>query len=112
MSGCFGPRKVLGDRNRVRITLRFSTSRPHFNINILPTTHDGLTTTTSFFSLHDRGTEIKIIDMEELDLCWSLKGHKKAINCLSFDPLGNFLVRPHAIYGCTPLTLLGTSFTD
>ncbi|KAG0380187.1 hypothetical protein BGX24_009701 [Mortierella sp. AD032] len=37
-------------------------------------------------------SDIKIIDMEDIEQCWSLKGHKKAINCLAFDPLGTFLV--------------------
>ncbi|KAG0281700.1 hypothetical protein BGZ95_000040 [Linnemannia exigua] len=37
-------------------------------------------------------SDIKIIDMEDIEQCWSLKGHKKAINCLAFDPLGTFLI--------------------
>ncbi|KAF9934592.1 hypothetical protein FBU30_001356 [Linnemannia zychae] len=41
------------------------------------------------------GTEaadIKIIDTEDIEQCWSARGHKKAVNNLAFDPLGNFLL--------------------
>ncbi|KAF9129281.1 hypothetical protein BGW39_004292 [Mortierella sp. 14UC] len=38
------------------------------------------------------GPDIKIIDMDDIEQCWSLKGHKKAINCMAFDPLGTFLL--------------------
>jgi len=41
---------------------------------------------------HQRGPDIKIIDLEDAEKCWSFKGHKKAVNTLSFDPLGQFLV--------------------
>ncbi|KAG0359042.1 hypothetical protein BGZ54_010158 [Gamsiella multidivaricata] len=37
-------------------------------------------------------TEINIINLEDPEKCWSFKGHKKAINSLSFDPLGEFLL--------------------
>ncbi|KAF9439002.1 hypothetical protein BGZ76_001897 [Entomortierella beljakovae] len=36
--------------------------------------------------------DIKIVNMEDPEKCWSYKGHKKAINSLSFDPLGEFLI--------------------
>lgn len=45
-----------------------------------------------FLAIGTEGTEIKIIDTEDIDMCWSVKGHKKAINCFAFDPLGNFLL--------------------
>ncbi|KAF9322566.1 hypothetical protein BGZ91_004220, partial [Linnemannia elongata] len=45
-----------------------------------------------FLAIGTEGTEIKIIDTEDIDMCWSVKGHKKAINCFAFDPLGNFLM--------------------
>ncbi|KAF9198016.1 hypothetical protein BGZ49_001301 [Haplosporangium sp. Z 27] len=37
-------------------------------------------------------TDIKIVNMEDPEKCWSFKGHKKAVNSLSFDPLGEFLI--------------------
>ncbi|KAG0000372.1 hypothetical protein BGZ80_010757 [Entomortierella chlamydospora] len=37
-------------------------------------------------------TEIRIVNMEDPEKCWSFKGHKKAVNSLSFDPLGEFLI--------------------
>ncbi|KAF9142463.1 hypothetical protein BG015_000851 [Linnemannia schmuckeri] len=45
-----------------------------------------------FLAIGTEGTEIKIIDTEDIDMCWSVKGHKKAVNCMAFDPLGNFLL--------------------
>ncbi|KAG0210615.1 hypothetical protein BGX28_009140 [Mortierella sp. GBA30] len=36
--------------------------------------------------------EIKMINREDSEKCWSFKGHKKAVNSLSFDPLGEFLI--------------------
>ncbi|KAI8359261.1 hypothetical protein B0O80DRAFT_439828 [Mortierella sp. GBAus27b] len=38
------------------------------------------------------GPDVKIIDLEEAENCWAFQGHKKAINSLSFDPLGQFLI--------------------
>ncbi|KAF9580964.1 hypothetical protein BGW38_002188 [Lunasporangiospora selenospora] len=41
------------------------------------------------------GTEspdIKIINLEDPEKCWSFRGHKKAINCMDFDPEGEFLL--------------------
>ncbi|KAI1316668.1 hypothetical protein EDD11_009624 [Mortierella claussenii] len=37
-------------------------------------------------------TNIKIIHLEDPEKCWSFKGHKKAVNSLSFDPLGEYLL--------------------
>ncbi|KAF9116766.1 hypothetical protein BGX27_011080 [Mortierella sp. AM989] len=36
--------------------------------------------------------EVRIINMEDPEKSWSFKGHKKAVNSLSFDPLGEFLI--------------------
>ncbi|KAF9990738.1 hypothetical protein BGZ75_000124 [Mortierella antarctica] len=36
--------------------------------------------------------EIKMINREDSEKCWSFKGHKKAVNSLSFDPLGEFMI--------------------
>ncbi|KAF8937985.1 hypothetical protein BGZ58_001792 [Dissophora ornata] len=36
--------------------------------------------------------DIKIINLEDPEKCWAFRGHKKAVNSLSFDPLGEFLL--------------------
>ncbi|KAF9194749.1 hypothetical protein BGZ51_007978 [Haplosporangium sp. Z 767] len=36
--------------------------------------------------------DIKMINLEDPEKCWSFRGHKKAINSLSFDPLGEFML--------------------
>ncbi|KFH70872.1 hypothetical protein MVEG_03719 [Podila verticillata NRRL 6337] len=33
-----------------------------------------------------------MITLDDVDLCWNFKGHKKAINSFSFDPEGQFLL--------------------
>ncbi|KAF9996747.1 hypothetical protein BGZ65_007672, partial [Modicella reniformis] len=45
-----------------------------------------------FLAVGTEGMDIAIIDLEEAENCWSFKGHKKAVNSLSFDPLGQFLL--------------------
>ncbi|KAF9975966.1 hypothetical protein BGZ73_000192 [Actinomortierella ambigua] len=39
-----------------------------------------------------QGPDIKIINQEDPEKCFSLRGHSKAINSLSFDPKGQYLV--------------------
>ena len=40
-----------------------------------------------------RSADIKIIDLDDRENGYALKGHKKAISALSFDPKGEYLVR-------------------
>ncbi|KAF9168010.1 hypothetical protein DFQ26_001990 [Actinomortierella ambigua] len=39
-----------------------------------------------------QGPDIKIINQEDPEKCFSLRGHSKAINSLSFDPKGQYLI--------------------
>ncbi|KAF9095388.1 hypothetical protein BGX29_009064 [Mortierella sp. GBA35] len=45
-----------------------------------------------FLAIGTEGTDIRVIDMDDVEMTWSFKGHKKAVNSLSFDPLGEFLL--------------------
>ncbi|KAG0228743.1 hypothetical protein BGW41_003354 [Actinomortierella wolfii] len=38
------------------------------------------------------GSDIKIVNQEDPEKCFSLRGHNKAINSLSFDPRGQYLI--------------------
>ncbi|KAF9374209.1 hypothetical protein CPC16_001431 [Podila verticillata] len=46
----------------------------------------------AYLAVGTASNDVKMITLDDVDLCWNFKGHKKAINSFSFDPEGQFLL--------------------